>query len=157
MAGVDNKVKKGIKWSKAVTWIFFIIYLVFLIYALFFDENYGRTITNRSYNYNLILFKEIKRFYKYRHLLGGQAVFLNIFCNVIAFIPFGFFIPLLHEYKRSIVTVTLISFEISLTVEVMQLFFKVGSFDVDDLFLNTLGGLLGIILFTIITKIKKRR
>ena len=39
----------------------------------------------------------------------------------------------------------LYSFELSLLVELLQLVFKVGSFDVDDLLLNTIGGLLGYI------------
>ena len=37
----------------------------------------------------------------------------------------------------------LYSFELSLLVELLQLVFKVGSFDVDDMFLNTLGGIAG--------------
>ncbi len=38
---------------------------------------------------------------------------------------------------------TLISFEFSLLIECIQLVSKVGSFDVDDMILNTLGGSLG--------------
>ena len=41
----------------------------------------------------------------------------------------------------------LYSFELSLLVELLQLVFKVGSFDVDDLFLNTIGGLLGYLVY----------
>lgn len=137
-------------------WLIFILYLIFLIYVLFFDEKFGRTITNRPYSYNLVLFKEIKRFYKYRELLGTKAVFLNIFCNIMAFIPFGFMIPLLHQNKRNVVTVTLLSFELSLTIEVVQLLFKVGCFDVDDLFLNTVGGFLGAIMFVFVRKVRNK-
>lgn len=144
------------KWIKILAWILFILYFIFLTYVLFFDEKFGRNITNRSYSYNLVLFKEIKRFYKYRELLGTKAVFLNIICNVIAFMPFGFLVPLLQNDKRNVLTITLLSFELSLMVEVMQLFFKVGSFDVDDLFLNTLGGFLGVILFVVIRKVRNK-
>ena len=41
----------------------------------------------------------------------------------------------------------LYSFELSLLVELLQLVFKVGSFDVDDLLLNTIGGLLGYLVY----------
>ena len=41
----------------------------------------------------------------------------------------------------------ILSFEISAVVEISQLIFRVGSFDVDDMILNTLGGLLGYFLF----------
>ena len=40
----------------------------------------------------------------------------------------------------------LYSFELSLLVETIQLVTKVGSFDVDDLLMNTLGALLGYLL-----------
>ena len=39
------------------------------------------------------------------------------------------------------------SFELSLLVEVLQLVTKVGSFDVDDLLLNTVGGILGFLIY----------
>ena len=45
------------------------------------------------------------------------------------------------------VLVTLVCFECSLVIEVIQLTFKIGSFDVDDLLLNTVGGILGCITY----------
>ena len=41
----------------------------------------------------------------------------------------------------------LYSFELCMLLELLQLVFKVGSFDVDDLFLNTIGGLLGYLVY----------
>jgi len=39
----------------------------------------------------------------------------------------------------------ILSFLLTLSIETIQLVFKVGSFDVDDMFLNTLGGIAGYI------------
>lgn len=50
----------------------------------------------------------------------------------------------------------LYSFELSLLVELLQLVFKVGSFDVDDLFLNTIGGLLGYLVYKGLLDLWKR-
>ena len=50
----------------------------------------------------------------------------------------------------------LYSFELSLLVELLQLVFKVGSFDVDDLFLNTVGCAVGYILFVICNGIRRK-
>ena len=50
----------------------------------------------------------------------------------------------------------LYSFELSLLVELLQLVFKVGSFDVDDLFLNTIGGLLGYLVYKGLLYLGKR-
>ena len=47
--------------------------------------------------------------------------------------------------------------EFSLLIECIQLGSKVGSFDVDDMILNTLGGSLGYLCFWVARKWKKRR
>lgn len=48
------------------------------------------------------------------------------------------------------------SFGLSLGVEVFQLLTRVGSFDVDDLLLNTIGGILGYVLFLICNGIRRK-
>lgn len=126
----------------------FVLYLVLLTYFLFFAEEMGRNPQVRAeYSYNLVLFKEIKRFLVYRELLGYRAVFLNIFGNLIAFMPFGFFLPVIWKKMEHWYTTTLLSFTFSLAIETTQLICRVGSFDVDDLLLNTIGGLCGYLVF----------
>ena len=109
----------------------------------------------REYHYNLVLFKEIKRFWQYREQVGFFAMFTNLFGNVIIFIPFGFFLPM-GSRQRSFIATAYYSFVLSLCVEVFQLITKVGSFDVDDLLLNTIGGICGYILFAICAAIRRR-
>ena len=127
--------------------ILFYIYIALLSYFLFFSERYGRTV-GEEYRYNLELFAEIRRFFKYRHLLSTESFLLNMLGNVVAFMPFGFFIPVITK-KRSFFNVAFLSFELTLLIELMQLIFKVGIFDIDDLFLNTLGGILGYVCYAI--------
>ena len=130
--------------------VIFVLYLVLLTYFLFFAEEMGRSPDARAeYSYNLTLFKEIRRFILYRDILGWRAVFLNIFGNVLAFMPFGFFLPVIWERTRHWYITVILSFAMSLTVETMQLVGKVGSFDVDDLLLNTIGGFVGYIIFAL--------
>ena len=130
--------------------VLFVLYLVLLTYFLFFAEEMGRSPEVRAeYSYNLILFKEIRRFILYRDILGWRAVFLNIFGNVLAFMPFGFFLPVIWERTRHWCVTVILSFSMSLFVETMQLVEKVGSFDVDDLLLNTIGGFVGYIIFAL--------
>lgn len=137
------------KRRRFVAGILFLIYFIVLFYFLFFSEEMGRTYSERSYHYNLVLFKEINRFINYRKVLGMKAVILNIAGNVAAFVPFGVFLPIFSEESRKLWRAVLYSFELSLLVEVLQLVTRVGSFDVDDLLLNTVGGLLGFLLYTI--------
>ena len=125
------------------------IYLACLIYFMFFSESYGRTELHRDYQYNLVLFREIRRFLKYRHILGTAAVVINVAGNVAVFIPLGFALPVLFERIRSFLQVLILSFSISLLAETLQLVLKVGCFDVDDLLMSTIGGCIGYVMYWI--------
>lgn len=149
------KNKSG-KLIKALAWIIFTMYIIMLFYFMLFSERYGRTIIHSDYNYNLKLFKEIKRFWNYRDVLGTESVVLNLGGNVAGFIPFGIMIPFLSKKRRNFFLVTILTLEFSLLVEVTQLITKAGSFDVDDLLLNTLGGSIGYIVFVIVNVCLKR-
>ena len=133
------------------------IYLACLIYFMFFSESYGRTMEHREYQYNLILFREIRRFIKYRDVLGPMAVFINIVGNVAVFIPYGFALPLLFQKIRGFLQVMILAFATSLLAETMQLILKVGCFDVDDLLLNTVGGCIGFLLFAVFRRYWRKR
>jgi glycopeptide antibiotics resistance protein len=135
--------------------VLFLIYLAVMIYFLFFSERFGRTGSmgeNREYRYNLVLFQEVTRFADYRTnpYLGFGDFFINIIGNILAFMPLGFFIPALGRMRKNGFLVVLCCFSISLLVEVIQLVYRLGCFDVDDLFLNTLGGLLGYLVYRFI-------
>lgn len=134
--------------------ILFVLYIGFIIYFLLFSEWYGRGMM-QEYRYNLVLFKEIKRFWEYREQLGWYAVFTNLFGNVLIFLPFGFFLPMASRY-RSFFSAVFYSFALSFCVETFQLLSRVGSFDVDDLVLNTLGGALGYIVFSICAATRRK-
>lgn len=146
-----RQVKKIRTWGK----VFFVLYILFLLYFLIFSDWYGRTGVSKEYRYNLVLFKEIKRFIEYRKELGPFAVFTNLFGNILIFVPFGFFISVASKARGFFMTL-FYSFGLSLCVEVFQLVTKVGSFDVDDLLLNTIGGVLGYILFSICNRIRRK-
>ena len=131
----------------------FVLYVIFLIYFLIFSDWYGRGNTMDGYRYNLVPFKEIERFWQYRETLGWRGM-ANLFGNIVLFIPFGFFLPMASRYKSFFVT-TFFSFSLSFLVETFQLLSKVGIFDVDDLILNTLGGILGYIIYMIGRSIRR--
>ena len=80
----------------------------------------------------------------------------NLVGNVVGFMPFGFILPIIHRGSRQFLWITLLTFQLSLLIEVTQLIFKVGSFDVDDLLLNTIGGMLGYLVFWICNKIRRK-
>ena len=150
-----NSMDANRKKSRTVAGILFLIYFFVLFYFLFFSEEMGRTYSERVYHYNLVPFKEIGRFIRYRNVLGRKAVVLNLVGNVVAFMPFGAFLPIFSVRCRRILCTVWYSFELSLVVELLQLIFKVGSFDVDDLLLNTVGGMLGFLVYFIAVRTRR--
>ncbi len=121
---------------------------MFLSYLLFFSSTFGRTELEKEYRYNLTLFQEIGRYYGLAMKKGNWYPFiLNVCGNIAVFIPVGIFLPTLIKRCKNVFFTTLVSLEISLAVEIVQLATRVGSFDVDDLLLNTLGGVLGYLIY----------
>lgn len=133
--------------------ILFVLYIAFLVYFLIFSDWYGRAGVMSEYHYNLVPFQEIKRFWNYRKMLGLVS-FANLIGNILVFVPFGFFMPMASRYRSFILTMTY-SLGLSILVEAFQFVSRVGSFDVDDIILNTIGGIIGYILFVICNTIRR--
>jgi len=125
-----------------------IIYLISIIYILclfhvvtFQDNNYGVS--------NFIPFKEI-----FRYSIGSSKFIKNILGNIMLFVPYGFLASyLLNNKKFSVITIlTLI---VSLTIETVQ--YYIGRvFDIDDIILNLLGGIIGFLIFVGIDAIRSK-
>ena len=147
--------QRQVKRTRTVGKILFVLYIFFLLYFLIFSDWYGRSGIGEEYRCNLVLFKEIRRFVEYRETLGFFAVFTNLFGNILIFVPYGFFISVASRMRGFLMTL-FYSFGLSLGVEVFQLLTRVGSFDVDDLLLNTIGGILGYVLFLICNGIRRK-
>lgn len=151
----DKKMKRLIWFSR----LLFIIYMVCMLYFLLFAEGFGRNLEGREYRYNLTVFKEITRFWNWAMMsnTGMKAMILNVFGNVLFFMPFGFFLPIISCRINNVIVVTIISFAYSIIIETIQLVSKVGSFDVDDIILNTIGGLLGFVFYYICKRLKREK
>ena len=124
------------KHIQSVSGVLFFLYLAVLIYFLFFADEYGRT-PSLEMRYNLVPLVEIRRFLVYRKILGFRAV-------------------LMHRYFRRAYRTVSVSFLFSCGVELTQLVTRRGSCDVDDVILNTLGGLLGYLLFALSRRLARR-
>lgn len=144
------------KTIKIVSWLLFLVYIGIVTYFMFFAEIWGRTKVCNDYSYNLIPFKEIKRFIKYRKQLGMVAVATNIGGNIIGFMPFGFILPILTQKARGLLRIFILTLNLSLCIEMIQLVSKVGCCDVDDMILNTLGGVLGYVMFYMFNALRRK-
>lgn len=125
------------------------VYLLILLYFLLFAEGFGRTSVRQEYQYNLTLFQEIRRYWVNWEKIGWKLAFVNLFGNVIVFIPLGFLAPCILVQRPRCWKIVLGSFLLSLTIELTQLICKIGCCDIDDVFLNTVGGLVGYMIYKI--------
>ena len=142
--------------NKLAMWVCFLAYLLLLVYAVFFSSGFGRE-EHADYRYNLTLFQEIGRYYGVGIRTGSWRLFWwNVVGNVCVFVPFGTFVPALFTKYQKLFSVLLLTLELSFVLEVIQLVTKIGSFDVDDLLLNTICGIVGYFLFKILAG-KKRK
>ena len=134
------------------------VYLAVLSYMLFFAERFGRT-HEHVFAYNVVPFHEIGRYIRHAETIGWQLVVVNLLGNVAAFLPFGFLMPSLwpENDKKHPIGVTLLSMLFSVVVEILQFVTRVGTADVDDVILNTLGGFLGYVLYVLWRKIRYGR
>lgn len=101
---------------------------------------------------NLIPFRTIISQITGRIPLGEDAIYvgtINLFANIVLFVPLGFFLPMFFKNARKWSHTFLIVFFISSIIEILQLFIGRTS-DIDDVILNTLGALLGYGVFFLI-------
>lgn len=137
--------------------ILFIMYLIMLLYITLFAWNYGASLGPAGpggRNYNIIPFRSIYRIGVFsptwvdpiRILLG----------NIIMFIPLGFFIPIIWKRKRSLIKVVFLGFFLSLCIELSQFLFTHRVANIDDVILNTLGTWIGVCVFLVMNKLKRR-
>lgn len=125
--------KKDIIIYKEILMLCFIFYILLLYYFVTFqDSNFG---TN-----NFIPFKEILR-YK----IPSSLFFKNVIGNITLFIPLGIFISYYIGNKNFIIPFIL-SLIISCSIELAQ--GLIGrTVDIDDVLLNSTGGLLGYLIY----------
>ena len=126
-----------------------IIYGGVVLYFVLFSDRLGRVEGYSTYRYNLIPFEEIRRFILYRDYVSTEAFLLNLLGNLLVFFPVGILIPLWRTKKTGCIRIMLYTFLFTLSIETMQLITRVGVFDVDDLLMNTLGGIGGWVCYRI--------
>ena len=147
--------KKG-EVGRIVAILAFLAYLLLLSYLLFFSSTYGRT-AEMGYRYNLKPFAEIRRGLEHVEQVGYRYVLVNSAGNIAAFMPFGFLLPLISERKIRTGKAFCYSFLLSLCAESIQLVSRTGAFDVDDLMLNTVGGVLGYWCYAVLFRRRRKK
>ena len=130
--------------------VLFIMFMAALVSQTIIPDLSGFSLENieiHTERLTLVPFKEIKIAFS----LGGSFFLVNFIGNLIMFLPIAFFVGLLYN-KPSFLKCVLITMAFSVFVELCQLPQDRGT-DIDDVILNTLGGVIGYALCFIIGKI----
>lgn len=137
-----------------IFWVLFILYITTMVFLLFFFDREPRI----EYRYNLEPFVEIKRYWSCLHPDGPyfKYALFNLFGNVALFIPYGFIIPIIFYKRNSFIWVFMSCLVFIGSIETIQLVTKLGAFDVDDIILNFIGGMIGYIIYVIVRYIYRR-
>ncbi|AEB30341.1 hypothetical integral membrane protein [Carnobacterium sp. 17-4] len=147
---VKKKKKQSIKWRREVVLNVFIFYILLLIHLTVFRE--GNSIMNVSIvmrplsDINWIPFVETAK------LTQGISLFdyyYNLYGNILWFVPMGFGAAYLMKRKYTFLRSLGIGITVSFLIETMQFLFFTGVSDIDDLIFNTIGTMIGIVLFEI--------
>lgn len=85
----------------------------------------------------------------------GAGIILNIFGNIVLFMPLGFLLPLFWSYFGSAKRTILFGLCMSFSIELIQLIAG-GVTSVDDLILNTAGAALGYALAKLLLCVRPR-
>ncbi len=138
--------------KQALFYLFIVLYACLLAKALLFKEvsmlevfSAGRGEITRAYNF--IPFKTIYEYFATRFNIW--IALMNVVGNIALFVPLGMYLQVFRKRKKILPCVAL-ACAISVGVEILQFILGIGAADIDDVLLNTLGALLGILLYRVI-------
>lgn len=141
-------IRYAMKRRLTISEICFIFYIAMLLYVTLFryeirqDELFE--LTNR--NINLLPFVELLSIWR-----NDQGVFLyNVLGNILWFFPFGLLVKKLLQLPWWHITLWGMAF--SCTIESLQYLLQLGTCDIDDVILNTIGALLGCLCYLIVKR-----
>ena len=146
--GGNAKAEKRME-SLKFAWGLLSVYLVVLTWIILFKMQFDVSLLSHMNlrSVNFIPFAESA-------VVNGRIDISEILLNIAAFIPFGFYVSMICQtdtfsfkggnFLRKVLPV----FCVSLLYETLQYIFAIGASDITDLIGNTLGGIIGISIFS---------
>jgi glycopeptide antibiotics resistance protein len=78
------------------------------------------------------------------------VAFANVVGNILIFVPLGVYVSWLPQRAAAWLAMLLVAL-VSVSVEIIQGVFAVGASDIDDVILNCVGGIMGILIFRLLS------
>lgn len=132
--------------------VFIVVFLVtrFLLVALI-TKNPSLASQYLPRQYNLVPFQTVMRYLNNK----GQWNSLDVVGNILLLVPMGIYIHALFKKKRFWKS-ALMALLMIVLIESAQFILATGSFDIDDIIMNFIGALIGILTFQLIYQLCKK-
>ena len=154
--------------------------LIFYILVILYQTLLFRT-TSYHATYKLSLFWSYRKAFAFNTgspffgiSITSGSLLVQIIFNILLYVPFGYLLlfafprlgkPNRYPSRPRVVSalasfpwmVVLIGAALSAATEFIQLFFRLGLFEFDDIFNNTLGCFLGVVMFQVLVRPKLRK
>lgn len=132
-----------------LTRILFAVYILMLVWILLFKMSFSMDELYKNRSINIIPFMSSV-------IANGRVDISEIINNIVVFIPVGIYVCMLKK-DWSVLKQISVGFFISLGIEVLQFVFAIGATDITDLTGNTFGGIVGIGVFYLLSKVFKNK
>ena len=150
---------------KVCVWSLFVIYCIVLLYVFILTRinthiHPYENVSDFLVHINLIPFRTV---YEYidkiiNNRINVDTAIANLIGNIIVFLPMGAFLPFIFQKIRSFKKTILTIFLIVLGIELIEIIFAMGAFDIDDFIFNLGGAMIGysITLIPFVVKLRNR-
>lgn len=141
-----------IMWNKVLTilyWLVLLFYVYLVIDTVFLSRESMRSV-------NLIPFRTIMGNVMVDDGIRTKVVDMAVWANVLMFIPAGIYTMQISKNTSIVVNLFKVT-TISILIELIQYVFAIGAADIDDVILNSLGGLIGIAFYSILLALTKTK
>ncbi|MEL7609389.1 MAG: VanZ family protein [Bacillota bacterium] len=146
-------IKKNLPSSKRIKAALLVIYIVLVVYFMFFG--FGRLqldVTHQAYRFQIVPTGIPLWFPKH---LQSDILKLWIFSlgNLLVFVPFGILIPMIFIRIKYLKFLLVFLIAIIL-LEILQMITYLGSFDINDIIVNSIGATIGFLSYKMGNKAK---
>lgn len=128
--------------------VFSTVSLLYTLVLISFTILHRESITDLS----LVPFSTFFDILSVRWYGWGEYIFLAIVGNMLLFVPFGMIFGNIVTCKYKGLLCLLFGFVVSLSIECIQLLYSIGTFEVDDMIINTWGAVIGCAMVDTIIK-----
>lgn len=130
--------------QKTITRNLFMIYFILLTWIILMKTEFSFETVYRMRSLNLIPLEGTA-------VRNNQLDYQEIYLNILIFVPFGLYLSMMKpnwSFLKKLFPIFLVSF----IFESLQYIFSIGATDITDLIGNTLGGVLGIFSYYLVSK-----